>query len=88
LSNTNSPISIFPNPTNGKTTIQWNVAASETGNISVTDVTGREVYTSVIDMTTGNGSKQLDLSALKGGIYMIKVTSATAAYSSKIEVEK
>lgn len=88
LSNTNSPLAIYPNPTNGKTTIQWNVAVSETGNISVTDVTGREVYTSAIELTTGNGSKQVDLSALNGGIYIIKVTSATVTYSNKIEVVK
>lgn len=83
-----SSVAVFPNPTNGTINIQWNTVASETGNISITDVAGRQVYTSSIDMTQGQGVKQIDFSALNSGNYIINVTSASINYSSKMEVSK
>ena len=77
----------YPNPSNGKLNILWNIPASETGDVSITDITGREVYKATIKMTTGSGVNQADLSELTNGIYLISVKSANISYNDKIEVQ-
>ncbi len=85
--NAASSVFVFPNPSNGKLTIQWNTIASETGTVTVSDVTGREVYNSTITMTQGTGVKQADLSGLTNGVYIISVKSNSVNYNSKVEIQ-
>jgi len=83
-----SSVFAFPNPTNGKLNLQWNVNTGETGNVVITDITGRQVYKSIINMTAGTGVKQIDLSGFVNGLYMITVKSASVNYNSKIQIQK
>ena len=77
----------YPSPTNGNLWVQWNEKATEKGTLSVSDITGREIYRSTIIMNEGNGHTQLNLSALTNGMYMINVRTATVNYNDKIEVQ-
>jgi uncharacterized protein YjdB len=77
----------FPNPANSKLNLQWNEMTSEKGNVSITDMTGREIYRSAINMTQGTGVKQIDLSGFANGLYMISVRSASINYNNKIQVQ-
>ena len=81
-----SSVTAFPNPTTGKLNIQWTETTNEKATISISDVTGREVYTSALNMTQGNGTSQIDLSGLTNGTYLISVKSATISYNNKIEL--
>ncbi len=85
--NAASSVFVFPNPSNGRLNIQWNTIASETGAVSVSDVTGREVYNSTITMTQGTGVKQADLSGLTNGVYIINVKSNSVNYASKVNIQ-
>ena len=82
-----SSVIAFPNPTNGKLNIQWNENTTEKGSVTVTDITGRVVYTSSINMNQGTGNSQLDLSGLTNGVYLISVKSGTISYNNKIELQ-
>ena len=82
-----SSVFAFPNPTNGKLNIQWIEKVAEKGTITVSDITGREVYKSTINMNEGNGSKAIDLSGLINGLYMINVKSTSLNYNNKIEIQ-
>ena len=77
----------FPNPTNGKVNITWNMPSSEEATIVVADITGREVFHSNINMTAGAGVHQIDLSSLTSGLYTISVKSAAVNYNNKIQVQ-
>ena len=81
-----SSVTTFPNPSNGKLNINWNMAQNEVANISVTDITGREVYQSTINMTEGTGNSRIDISALTSGLYMINVRSASLNYKNKVQL--
>ena len=81
-----SSVWAFPNPTNGKLNIQWNEKTSEKATISISDVTGRVVYTSFVNMNEGNGATVIDLSTLTNSTYMISIKSALLDYNNKIEV--
>ncbi len=74
----------FPNPTNGKLNIQWTETTNEKAVISINDATGREVYTTSINMTQGTGTSQVDLSGLTYGTYLISVKSTNINYNNKI----
>jgi len=87
LTSSVSSVTAFPNPTNGKLNIQWNENATEKGSVTVTDITGRVVYTSSINMNLGTGSSQLDLSGLINGVYLISIKSGTISYNNKIELQ-
>ncbi len=79
---------VFPNPSNGKINIQWNVTATEKGTVTISDITGRQVFTSTINMNEGTGISQLDLSGLTNGLYIINVKSNSVNYNNKIEIQK
>ncbi|MCW3122929.1 MAG: endo,4-beta-xylanase precursor [Flavipsychrobacter sp.] len=81
-----SSVSVFPNPSNGSINISWNEVAIEKGTVSVTDVTGRELYNATISMTQGAGATKIDLSNLANGTYMINVNAGSINYNNKIQI--
>lgn len=63
-------IKAYPNPTSGKLTIK--LPESGTANITVTDVTGKQVMNSSI--TVENGKSTLNTDQLDNGMYLLNVT--------------
>jgi hypothetical protein len=80
-------MNVYPNPTSGNLNIQWQ--NQETGNAAViiTDMTGREVYHSVLNITDVSGQDQVSLSDLKSGIYLISIKSDAVHFSSKLVIQ-
>ena len=62
-----SSLNVYPNPTHGLISIQSNSATQE--NISITDTTGRIVYSSTL---SGNFNS-IDVSHLSGGVYYLTI---------------
>ena len=62
-------LEIYPNPSNGIITIENNT--SEHYQISVTDITGREVYSTIIE----NKINTLNISDLSDGMYYLQYSS-------------
>ena len=87
VSPSESSVIIFPNPSNGNVTIQWDAVANETGIVVISDITGRQIVKTTLDVNVGTGIKQLDLSSLTNGLYMISVKSASINYNSKIQIQ-
>ena len=82
-----SSVTAFPNPTKGRLNIMWNEKTTEKASLVISDITGREVYTSTLTLTSGNGISPVDLSALNNGLYIISVKTATLSYNNKIEIQ-
>jgi uncharacterized protein YjdB len=83
-----SSVIAFPNPTNGRLNIQWQEPANESGSVTISDITGREMYKTTINMTQGTGVSQINVSGLANGLYMISIRSEDINYNSKIEVQR
>jgi hypothetical protein len=81
-----SSVIAFPNPTNGNLNIQWTEKTNETATVTIADVTGRTLMSNTINMNQGIGTKQLDLSILASGTYLISVKSASLDYTNKVQV--
>ena len=83
--NNTASFTVYPNPATGNLNITW--AAQSTGNgiVTISDVSGRTVYASSIEMSAANHAR-LDISSLKAGVYMISIQSGTGYYCSKLVV--
>lgn len=86
-SKTNAGFRTFPNPTTG------NVAVNLTGyagnvSIDVTDITGRIVYSNVLENVAGNTSHQVDLSFEAQGIFIVHVSDATHSERQQIQIAR
>lgn len=73
--------SIFPNPTTGTVSIK---TGNTSGNIIVSDLSGKEVYTSSIHPNNNT----VDLNNLESGIYQITITDGKSTHSEKLFINK
>ena len=77
-------LSLYPNPTTGNLNIQWTNQATGNATISVSDMTGREVYTTSYRMNAASGKTEIDLGSLENGMYLINIKSDKVLYSDKL----
>ncbi len=77
----------YPNPTTGIVTIKWQDMAAEKGSVVITDITGRVVSASDINMTDGSGARAIDLSSVSNGLYIISVHTPSVNYIAKLQVQ-
>jgi hypothetical protein len=88
LPSSSSSVLVFPNPSNGKVNMQWNAATTEKATVTLSDVTGRQVFSTTVNMNQGVGTTELDLSAMTNGLYIISVKSASLNYNNKLDIQK
>jgi hypothetical protein len=81
-------LNVYPNPTTGMVNMEWNNLKADVANVVITDVLGREVYSSSMSINTPSGLTQMDLTALGSGVYFINVKSADLNYSNKLIIAK
>jgi len=55
-----------------------------TAALHITDMTGREVYTSPLDINKPSGEAAFSLSNLNDGIYMVTIQSDKFFYSGRL----
>lgn len=78
---------VYPNPVAGDNIyIYWDNVSKGVATVTITDVAGRELYQSVMDINTGSNSK-VNVPGITPGIYLISITTANGSYRSKLEIE-
>jgi hypothetical protein len=77
----------FPNPTTGSINIKWQNQLTGNAAIIITDVAGREVYKSPMNINAPSGQAQIQPD-LKDGIYLLTIKSESIYYTVKVVVEK
>jgi len=85
---TENGLTIYPNPTSGNLNVQWTNQLTGSADVIITDVVGRDVYKSVIDINAASGETQLGLTGLKDGIYIINIKSPNLNYSGKLIIQQ
>ncbi len=76
---------VYPNPTNGNLTIQFNSVSRNT-EINILDLPGKVVYQKQIS-NLNSTLEQIDLSGLSNGIYILQVKSDRGVSSERIVLE-
>ena len=88
IASSGNGVSIYPNPSTGNLNIQWNNQATGKADVVITDMTGREVFTSTINMNVVSGQTQINLSNLNDGIYLYTIKSDKIYYGGKLEKQQ
>ncbi len=76
----NKGLTIYPNPSNGKFTVQFDETIPAT--ITIVDISGKPVY----DIKT-NSSIDIDLSHLKKGIYVVNIASDVGVKTQRLVLQ-
>jgi hypothetical protein len=80
-----SVTAMYPNPTNGSVTIDYNTFTTDEITISVLDITGKVVYSQVnSNGIVGGQSEVLNLSALGAGAYYVTLSSTEGTTTMKL----
>ena len=68
-------MSVYPNPTSGKLTVEYNTESQERMVLKVTDMAGRTVVERVLTTSEGMNHEEVDLSGVRKGMYMLYLTT-------------
>lgn len=76
-------IKVFPNPTQGKFTIQLNTSSTKNANLSIFNSVGGIIYQESLNSSELN----LDLSDQPNGVYFISIITNNVTYNEKITIQ-
>jgi len=85
--NSENQLSVYPNPTIGIFNIAISNASISELVITIVDIQGKEVFSSVDKNVNGEFNKQIDLEELSKGLYYIKVNTGTDVMIQKLIVQ-
>jgi len=77
----------YPNPGNGRFTLNFNLEKRGELKIRITDASGREVFSETRSNFSGDYSKQVDISKEGKGAYLLTITQDGQSVTKKIVVE-
>jgi hypothetical protein len=80
-------ISCFPNPTSGKLYIGTNMDL-ENAVLTITDIRGREAVRTVLSTLSSGNRAEIDMSALKSGLYLISVTGKDSMATQRVVLQQ
>ncbi len=87
LDEATAELSIAPNPSNGNINLNasW---AQGTANIQVIDISGKLVYSSMVNTARGQRSVALNMQDLANGSYLVKVISNNKVETAKLVINR
>ncbi len=79
--------SIYPNPSNGLITVEWDTFDNKDFTIEVANYLGQTVLTDFISSQSNSVKTTLDLSHVCSGIYLLNISSVDRVINNKIIIE-
>ncbi len=80
-------LDVYPNPSHGQFTIDLNTQAVESMQISVCNITGAQVFSTVLNNPEGGIQIPVDISNAAAGVYQVKLTTQGNSISRSIVVD-
>lgn len=86
---TTAGFDIYPNPSQGKSTIEFEASCENDFDIYVWDIQGKMLAKQIQlgHLREGKNTMQIDLSGLPGGIYVVEIRSAESSAYSKLQLQ-
>jgi photosystem II stability/assembly factor-like uncharacterized protein len=81
-------LNIYPNPVKDKLYIQLADKKSLDISITITDLLGKTVFNKTFGLETQYQTEAIDVSSLKEGIYMLRLSDGTSIYTRKIIITR
>lgn len=80
---------VYPNPANAEANVTFNLNNTADVNITVTDLSGKVVYSNALgNVAAGKSEVSLNTAALSNGVYMINVAVDNAVSTQKLVIRK
>jgi hypothetical protein len=79
-------LAVYPNPSNGDFTVEFQSKSNNKIGIEVFDIRGRKVYTQSFE-NTGIFRQNIGLTNIQPGVYMVSIIDGDAKTVKKIVVE-
>lgn len=79
-------INVYPNPANSLTSFSFDLNIASNVEVSILSIDGKEVLSSAKYFSVGNAKLDLDISALKSGLYLYKVKSNNNTVHGKLNI--
>jgi hypothetical protein len=79
-------VTIYPNPNKGTFSLNIYSFKQEEVNIAVTDLTGKVVYQELIYSNSGDNKKEINLTNLQNGLYLVSVRKGNEVVTKKLFV--
>lgn len=77
-------IAVFPNPSNGLTTVEVSGAVNNDANLEILDLTGRLIYSEKMNATANFAESFVDVSTYKSGTYLVKIITNDRVYTKSL----
>jgi hypothetical protein len=77
----NHEIAIFPNPSNGITTIEVSGDVNNDATVEIIDITGRLIYSEKMNASANFAESFVDVSSYKSGTYLVKIKTGDSIYT-------
>lgn len=87
IKSTNGTLKVFPNPTNGYITIEFDNITNESSELVVFSNIGQQVYVEQLKKAAGKQQKMIDLRNMPKGIYIVQIKSPTQTRTQKVVLE-
>ncbi len=84
LGRTGSAVSAYPNPFQNQFAVSLTSAVAEAAVITVTDMTGKTVYTTTAQLQKGTNTLNVTLKDQPAGIYMLNATAGNQTYINRL----
>lgn len=81
-------VSLYPNPTRGRTYLSVTSVNAGQAKISVTNTLGQKVYEKDVTLNTGTSNIELDLKEQAAGIYYVSIDTNGSTLVKKLSVNK
>jgi hypothetical protein len=69
-------LNVYPNPTSGLLTVEFNLEQANDLTLKITDVAGRTISEEALDAAPGINRYEVDLTEVRKGMYMLYLTNS------------
>ena len=83
-----SSISIYPNPANDRFTVEFVSESDDRDYLKIYDLCGKALYETSVNGEPRNIKKEIDLSKIASGIYIVSVQSGSSIITDKLIIQK
>jgi hypothetical protein len=80
----NHEIAIFPNPSNGITTIEVSGNVNNDASVEIIDLTGRKIHSEKMNATSNFAEAFIDVSGFNAGSYLVKIKTNQRVYTKTL----